>query len=630
MSTSNYGALQTSPSQVSLPETNWNYYNNIFDLNNNAEDGLQFNATKYSNKKNVQQALLKAQALGYNAIDPNIILNYAKAYQEYYKYYDNKGNLNPDVDGYGNPVKIDYKKAIRARTAFNKYRDAFNTTLNNTRLQQSYIDADGNIVHAFEGDDSYDYNSDLAAVKDHYSGFQNDQEMQEDINKAIKWNSAQYADSVYNKAFAEGGENGQVGFLKSLSSDATAGKLAALWTNKEQNDSQYNSIVSGGTNWYGKNAQAAEKKWFDNLKDNEKYAYLRWRNSLDNKTFGTQNLQDLGNADDFLKKYVADNNTDYQDFSKGFYSKYRKRNNNNQSEQSNTSFKQGGKMNKYQEGGKATTAAELVIQALEAAQQGDQSGLQKLFGDQKTAQAVITQLQKEAQEGSEEAIQALKALQQIMGKQQGTSATMARKGAKLDYIHRLSTGCPSNSELVYFKKGGRLCRACVKKAEKGIAMANEKINEVIASNMQKYKGITRDQAAGREPIIYRGQKFYLDGDGNLIQASKKSKFMNGGYINYFQGGGKPSSTVKRTSKNITDDGYEMTFSDGTSSNWGKNPMTGKSIAKGRDGKTYTGEKADSVLKTDSRSTVPQIKTAKSTKKRQMACGGKTSKKKLRK
>lgn len=74
----------------------------------------------------------------------------------------------------------------------------------------------------------------------------------------------------------------------------------------------------------------------------------------------------------------------------------------------------------------------------------------------------------------------------------------------------------------------------------------------------------------------------------------------------------------------------MTFSDGTRSNWGRNPMTGKSVAVGRDGKTYTGEKADSVLRTDSKKTVPQIKTAKSTKKRQLVCGGKVSKKKVRK
>lgn len=615
--------------------SDWDFWNKITDNDGDSSNGYFFNYNdkNWQNNKYLKNLMAKAQIYGKQSFDPNIIKNYARAQQELSKYF----NLTSNGYTLKTDSNIDYTKANRALQNFQTQQNLFQGTLNKMRKSQSYIDADGNIVHAFEGDKAYDYNPDIAVNKKHYSGFQNDQEMQEDINKAIKWNSAQYADKVYNKAFAEKEKGNSAGFLNSLSGAVTAGKLATLWTRKEQGDPQYNSIVSGGTKWYGKNAQEAERKWFDTLKDNEKYAYLRWRDSDNGKrVFGANSLQNLGNnKNDYLTSYVkGEGNDDYQRSSVGFYSKYKEATSQQEASNNNFTFnlqfKQGGKMNKYQEGGKATTAAELVIQALEAAQQGDQSGLQKLFGDQKTAQAVITQLQKEAQEGSEEAIQALKALQQIMGKQQGTSATMARKGAKLDYIHRLSTGCPSNSELVYFKKGGRLCRACVKKAEKGIAMTNEKINEVIASNMQKYKGITRDQAAGREPIIYRGQKFYLDGDGNLIQASKKSKFMNGGYINYFQGGGKPNSTVKRTSKNLTDDGYEMTFSDGTSSNYGRNPMTGRSVAKGRDGKTYTGEKADSVLRTDSKSTVPQIKTAKSTKKRQMACGGKASKKKLRK
>ena len=68
----------------------------------------------------------------------------------------------------------------------------------------------------------------------------------------------------------------------------------------------------------------------------------------------------------------------------------------------------------------------------------------------------------------------------------------------------------------------------------------------------------------------------------------------------------------------------MKFSDGTSSNYGRNPMNGKSVAIGRDGKTYTGEKADSVLRTDSQKTVPAIKA---NKKKSMACGGKAKKSK---
>ena len=248
-----------------------------------------------------------------------------------------------------------------------------------------------------------------------------------------------------------------------------------------------------------------------------------------------------------------------------------------------TLFKQGGKMNKYQQGGQAPTAAQMVLQALSAAQQGDQSGLQQLFSDKKTAQAVIQQLQKEAQEGSEEAIQALEALKQIMSGSK-KQATMAQKGAKLSYIHRLATGCPPGMEITYFKRGGRLCKACIEKAKKA--------------------------------------KEGASGDEVLSEAPKRSKYGFGGFFEYFKSGGK--NPVKRVSKEITDDGYEMKFSDGTSSNYGRNPMNGKSVAIGRDGKTYTGEKADSVLRTDSQKTVPAIKA---NKKKSMACGGKAKKSK---
>lgn len=248
-----------------------------------------------------------------------------------------------------------------------------------------------------------------------------------------------------------------------------------------------------------------------------------------------------------------------------------------------TLFKQGGKMNKYQQGGQAPTAAQMVLQALSAAQQGDQSGLQQLFSDKKTAQAVIQQLQKEAQEGSEEAIQALEALKQIMSGSK-KQATMAQKGAKLSYIHRLATGCPPGMEITYFKRGGRLCKACIEKAKKA--------------------------------------KEGASGDGVLSEAPKRSKYGFGGFFEYFKSGGK--NPVKRVSKEITDDGYEMKFSDGTSSNYGRNPMNGKSVAVGRDGKTYKGEKADSVLINDSQKTVPAIKA---NKKKSMACGGKAKKSK---
>ena len=375
---------------------------------------------------------------------------------------------------------------------------------------------------------------------------------------------------------------------------------------KDYNASLYNKLVdnkdflqkytTNPSQWEKLNSTVSDKPlgkedWFKSLTDEQK-------NQINSKVNNLENLQE------FERTQTPTSTTMSTAFNvnniKGYH-------------------KNGGTMRKYQQGGQAPTAAQMVLQALSAAQQGDQSGLQQLFSDKKTAQAVIQQLQKEAQEGSEEAIQALEALKQIMSGSK-KQATMAQKGAKLSYIHRLATGCPPGMEMTYFKKGGRLCKACIEKAKK--AKEGASLDNIIAKNKRRYPGITDDQAAGRAPIRKNGKDYYLGGDGILSEAPKKGKYGFGGFFEYFKSGGK--NPVKRVSKEITDDGYEMKFSDGTSSNYGRNPMNGKSVAIGRDGKTYTGEKADSVLRTDSQKTVPAIKA---NKKKSMACGGKAKKSK---
>ena len=375
---------------------------------------------------------------------------------------------------------------------------------------------------------------------------------------------------------------------------------------KDNNASLYNKLVDNkdflqkyttdSSQWEKLNSTVSDKPlgkedWFKSLTDEQK-------NQINSDVNNLENLQE------FERTQIPTSTTMSTAFNvnniKGYH-------------------KNGGTMRKYQQGGQAPTAAQMVLQALSAAQQGDQSGLQQLFSDKKTAKAVIQQLQKEDQEGSEEAIQALEALKQIMSGSK-KQATMAQKGAKLSYIHRLATGCPPGMEMTYFKKGGRICKACIEKAKK--AKKGASLDNIIAKNKERYPGITDDQAAGRAPIRKNGKDYYLDGDGILGEASKKGKYGFGGFFEYFKSGGK--NPVKRVSKEITDDGYEMKFSDGTSSNYGRNPMNGKSVAIGRDGKTYTGEKADSVLRTDSQKTVPAIKA---NKKKSMACGGKAKKSK---
>jgi hypothetical protein len=38
---------------------------------------------------------------------------------------------------------------------------------------------------------------------------------------------------------------------------------------------------------------------------------------------------------------------------------------------------------------------------------------------------------------------------------------MAKLGAKLQYIKRMKNQCPSGTELAWFKRGGKLCKACL-------------------------------------------------------------------------------------------------------------------------------------------------------------------------
>lgn len=104
------------------------------------------------------------------------------------------------------------------------------------------------------------------------------------------------------------------------------------------------------------------------------------------------------------------------------------------------------------------------IQALVvAAMQGDQQ-----------AQQQIQQIMQAAEQGNPQAQQIAMMIQeelqnaQVQGPvsptQEGVS--QAKNGAKLNYINYLRGKCPEGYEIGYFKKGGGLCKACVKKKQK--------------------------------------------------------------------------------------------------------------------------------------------------------------------
>lgn len=119
-----------------------------------------------------------------------------------------------------------------------------------------------------------------------------------------------------------------------------------------------------------------------------------------------------------------------------------------------SSLQLGGRINKHQQGGTM----------------GNQEELQKAFMafliEDAAAQGMQIQseqdLQAYAQQLGEEGLKAK--YQEFMQKMQG--GVKAALGAKLNYINKLKGNCPEGEELIYMKKGGRMCPVCQKKAEK--------------------------------------------------------------------------------------------------------------------------------------------------------------------
>ena len=124
-------------------------------------------------------------------------------------------------------------------------------------------------------------------------------------------------------------------------------------------------------------------------------------------------------------------------------------------------------------------------------------------------------LQAYAQQLGEEGLKAK--YQEFMQKMQG--GVKARLGAKLDYINKLKGNCPEGEELVYLKKGGRVCPVCQKKAEKAESGTKTKLNEIdkfknrrinpsdtvwVDGDKKKARTLTDDRG---KPIV-KGMKSY--------------------------------------------------------------------------------------------------------------------------
>lgn len=125
----------------------------------------------------------------------------------------------------------------------------------------------------------------------------------------------------------------------------------------------------------------------------------------------------------------------------------------------NLKFKQGGQMYKYAAG------AQMVQPQQTSGQQGIEQQAMALVqaamqGDQKANQT-IQKIMQAAEQGDQQAAQVAQLLKNIV--QQMKGSRKARLGAKLDYIKQSIGECPEGQEVVYFKKGGEICKMCAGK-----------------------------------------------------------------------------------------------------------------------------------------------------------------------
>lgn len=154
----------------------------------------------------------------------------------------------------------------------------------------------------------------------------------------------------------------------------------------------------------------------------------------------------------------------------------------------NLKFEKGGQMYKYSVG------AQMVQPQQASGQQGIEQQAMTLVqaamqGDQQANQT-IQKIMQAAQQGDQQAAQVAKLLQAIA--QQMKRSRKARLGAKLDYIKQSIGECPEGQEVVYFKKGGEICKICA-----GKKMQDGGKSDPI-KNFKKKKDVTK-QTYQRNP-----------------------------------------------------------------------------------------------------------------------------------
>lgn len=164
-------------------------------------------------------------------------------------------------------------------------------------------------------------------------------------------------------------------------------------------------------------------------------------------------------------------------------------------------FKKGGKMDKFQNGG--TAAPDMQAQV-------DQLVQAAMAGDEKATQT-INKIMEAAKAGDQQAMQIAQMIQASAEKMKQS----AKRGAKLDYLHSLSSGCPAGTEAKYYKKGGHICKACVEKAKKA----------------QEGTELPAEKCGGKAKKKYFGGSVDTKKTPKACSGAKATKHENGGILN---------------------------------------------------------------------------------------------------
>lgn len=131
-------------------------------------------------------------------------------------------------------------------------------------------------------------------------------------------------------------------------------------------------------------------------------------------------------------------------------------------------FNQGGIMYKYQQGGSVSNdPMDQIAQISAAFLQGDTKSGQQLV-EILNNKEIGPQLIKAVQQGVKQQDQRATIIAQAIQALTQGNTRKARLGAKLNYVRQSIGECPEGEEVIYFKKGGEICKMCSgKKLQQG-------------------------------------------------------------------------------------------------------------------------------------------------------------------